>query len=874
MDGDESMTTLQAPRAKRWSMWQLREKRSEPILAYKAFISYKHVTSSGFARGLETALMAYAKPLLARPIGIFRDEKHLAPGIDLPALINEALDASEFLLLLASPEAARSSWVSDELDRWCRVLDRSTNLIVVLVAGEIAIDEVTKRIDWARSDALPPILQGYLDHVPFFVDFRVIAFVDDVTLADPDIKRAVNGIMARFRDIDPNEMLGEEIRQHRRNLLLRNVAVVALVALALASGIVAWVALGQREQAKTARLLAEQNGKRAVASAITANRNAKAAVASAVDAERKLALNLGNSGDLARALWLYIDTVRRSGKMDDDAAEAIRFLAQRRTNFRQAVSIPGPNIFSWRGRVFLINKSGNFIPMSINAETYTINQALGVMLVIDISRRISIIDDKIGTVLWQPLQGKWPKEVSFIYTHGELLSTYVFLSAVQESQGFRLYGKHNANTDNYRSDVVADLNVVRRRVDFQPYKRHEELATEDQGKRFDFTQVPEINFPALIPEARLWHAASRPEPKLEPATIAPSGMPITDLIRSLTWEPTLAQQQDDLYAEGAVESCKGSAADYLFEFHNSDLEESYRIGGHLFLVLGNGAGAHTYCHHIVRTNMKGVIDRVFHIEDLGGIKLFRRQNYILYSADVLRSPHPLTVLDARTVEELCCVDGFDAGPDEGGISVSPNQQFIAVRMDIHTGGWTEGNVEDPRPGFQVGLFKREREKITKARVLTTPSREPVDSVVFISDDLLGVVSGRNRVSAFDVGTGALVWSKRYQREEGSAGILAITSCATCRVAVVYGGSYFQLVLKSSGLPLSELVDSRYDLRLRGKIATVRVWPGGELMLCTNRGQCWERDAPAGVEKLGDLLSRPGYWTGVNSVGEDLSDLPK
>src|SRR5438067_145106 len=67
-------------------------------VSYKAFISYKHDVSASFTLRLEQALKAYAKPLLARAIRIFRDEKHFAPGVDLPKLITEALDASAFLI--------------------------------------------------------------------------------------------------------------------------------------------------------------------------------------------------------------------------------------------------------------------------------------------------------------------------------------------------------------------------------------------------------------------------------------------------------------------------------------------------------------------------------------------------------------------------------------------------------------------------------------------------------------------------------------------------------------------------------------------------------------------------------------------------------
>jgi WD40 repeat protein len=221
-----------------------------PKFSYKAFVSYKHHVSTSFALRLEQALKAYAKPLLSRPIRIFRDEKHLVPGVDLPKLIVDALDASEFLILLASPEAAVSPWVRDEIDHWCRELKRTQNLIVVLTAGEIATDDKTKRIDWAHTNALPAVLEAYLERVPLYVDLRGNDHVDALSLSNPEFKTAVNSITARFRSVDPNDMLGEEIRQHRRNLRLRNGAVSALAALTLVSAITAIVAVEQREEAR------------------------------------------------------------------------------------------------------------------------------------------------------------------------------------------------------------------------------------------------------------------------------------------------------------------------------------------------------------------------------------------------------------------------------------------------------------------------------------------------------------------------------------------------------------------------------------------------------------------------------------------------
>jgi WD40 repeat protein len=241
----------------RWLKAQMPQKRAawpqgdyeRSNYRYKAFISYKHVSTT-FALRLEQALKAYAKPLLTRPIRVFRDEKHLSPGVDLPNLIVDALDASEFLILLASPDAAGSPWVRDEIDHWCRHLQRTQNLIIVLTAGEIATDNRTKGIDWTRTNALPAVLEPYLERMPLYVDLRKNALIDELSLANLDFKTAVNSITARFRGLDPNDMLGEEITQHRRNLRLRNWAISTLAVLTVFSLSAAVVAVIQRDEAR------------------------------------------------------------------------------------------------------------------------------------------------------------------------------------------------------------------------------------------------------------------------------------------------------------------------------------------------------------------------------------------------------------------------------------------------------------------------------------------------------------------------------------------------------------------------------------------------------------------------------------------------
>ena len=207
-------------------------------MKYKAFISYKHVSATTFASNLELALKAYAKPIHRAPMPIFRDEKYLRAAIDLPGAIQDALEASEFLILLASPEAAESRWVQREVSQWCATEGRRKNLVIVLTGGKIAVDQA-QRIDWSATDALPRLLSDYLTSVPLYVDLTWATREDQQTLSDPQYKKAINLLVATLRGVDPIELTGEEILQHRRNMRVRNALVGAVVITLVAAAFMA-----------------------------------------------------------------------------------------------------------------------------------------------------------------------------------------------------------------------------------------------------------------------------------------------------------------------------------------------------------------------------------------------------------------------------------------------------------------------------------------------------------------------------------------------------------------------------------------------------------------------------------------------------------
>src|SRR5690349_17788566 len=97
---------------------------------YNAFISYNRRVDLQLSEHLQRALQRFAKPWYRlRALRIFRDQTVLTASPDARAAVQQGLDASEFLILLASPEAAASPWVQRELGHWLRTKPHSDILL-------------------------------------------------------------------------------------------------------------------------------------------------------------------------------------------------------------------------------------------------------------------------------------------------------------------------------------------------------------------------------------------------------------------------------------------------------------------------------------------------------------------------------------------------------------------------------------------------------------------------------------------------------------------------------------------------------------------------------------------------------------------------
>ncbi len=196
----------------------------------------------------------------------------------------EAMDASRFLVVVLSPNAAASKWVDRELSYW---LDRNgpERLFLVIAGGTLEWDDSEGCFDAARSSAAPDLLTrpGVLPAQPFYVDVGGDAPWDPRA---PGFRERVTDLAAPIQGREKAELASEDIRQQRRERRLRSAAIAVLAiltVLAVAAGV---AALLQAAEAQAQRDEAQQQRDQAIAQVLVSESQA------VVDANPALAVAL------------------------------------------------------------------------------------------------------------------------------------------------------------------------------------------------------------------------------------------------------------------------------------------------------------------------------------------------------------------------------------------------------------------------------------------------------------------------------------------------------------------------------------------------------------------------------------------------------
>ncbi|HWJ05290.1 MAG TPA: toll/interleukin-1 receptor domain-containing protein [Steroidobacteraceae bacterium] len=233
---------------------------------YAAFISYSH-KDRGPARWLHRAIETYRIPRQVlddadeapdasatrrrRLTPVFLDREELPTSVDLAQSVRDALERSDFLIVICSPNAAASHWVDEEV-RLFKAMGRADRILCLVTEGEPA----------AERKGLSPLLECLPPALRFEVeDGRVT----DRPAAEPlaaDIRRGQDSrvdaslkIIAALLDVPLDRLRQRDVaRRHRRLAWMGLASTVGCFVLA-GLAIAAWVA---RNEAERQRVIAEQ----------------------------------------------------------------------------------------------------------------------------------------------------------------------------------------------------------------------------------------------------------------------------------------------------------------------------------------------------------------------------------------------------------------------------------------------------------------------------------------------------------------------------------------------------------------------------------------------------------------------------------------
>jgi WD40 repeat protein len=211
---------------------------------YDAFVSYSHRHDGVCGPALQGRLERFAKPWYRmRALRVFCDTSNLSGSPALWAAIENALQLSQWFILLASPDASRSTWVNREVQWW---IDHRSVEHMLIVGTSPGLTWDRGLGDWAADAPVPPALRGAFPSEPLCVQLSDLSRDRHAVLIPDD---RVAEIAAPIRGLTKDMLTGEHLRLHRRAMRLVQGTAAFLLALSIGLAVVAWVAVQARQQA-------------------------------------------------------------------------------------------------------------------------------------------------------------------------------------------------------------------------------------------------------------------------------------------------------------------------------------------------------------------------------------------------------------------------------------------------------------------------------------------------------------------------------------------------------------------------------------------------------------------------------------------------
>ena len=214
----------------------------EKKLHYDAFISYRHMMPDrAVAERIQRKLEGYRLPKeVAKKIGrnrldrVFRDEAELSVSDDLSETITEALENSDYLIVIASPKYLESPWCMKEVETFIKIKDRK-HILVALADGEPenAFPKVLTFEEIIKTDENGNEIKETITHEPLAADCRAEKTSERNKKVDLAVIRLIASIFSLNFDDLKQRQKEAEIGRRRRTAIITIAILLAIVAQAL-----------------------------------------------------------------------------------------------------------------------------------------------------------------------------------------------------------------------------------------------------------------------------------------------------------------------------------------------------------------------------------------------------------------------------------------------------------------------------------------------------------------------------------------------------------------------------------------------------------------------------------------------------------------
>jgi hypothetical protein len=125
-----------------------------------------------------------------------------------------------------------------------------------VTGGSLGWDEGANDFDWTVTDTLPASARGQFPTEPRYADLRWDRTEQDLSLQHPRFREAIADLTATIHGRPKDELIGEDVRQHRRTLRLTRSVIAAITSFAILVSVLAVAAWQARNRAEDERQVA------------------------------------------------------------------------------------------------------------------------------------------------------------------------------------------------------------------------------------------------------------------------------------------------------------------------------------------------------------------------------------------------------------------------------------------------------------------------------------------------------------------------------------------------------------------------------------------------------------------------------------------